>query len=37
MSKKLNAVIGFMSGIATGAILGVMYAPDKSSKTREKF
>lgn len=38
MSKsKLNAVIGFMAGIATGAILGVLYAPEKGSKTRKKI
>ncbi len=37
MSKKGNAMAAFLAGAAVGAILGVLYAPDKGSNTREKF
>tara|TARA_R110000868_G_scaffold33519_1_gene121541 strand:+ start:627 stop:875 length:249 start_codon:yes stop_codon:yes gene_type:complete len=35
--KNNKALIGFLGGIATGALLGVLYAPDKGSKTRKKI
>ncbi|MCU0419041.1 MAG: YtxH domain-containing protein [Cyclobacteriaceae bacterium] len=35
--KSNNALITFLAGAAVGAILGVLYAPDKGSVTREKL
>jgi gas vesicle protein len=38
MSKKSgNTLLIFMFGAATGAILGILYAPDKGTATREKL
>jgi gas vesicle protein len=38
MGKKgSNAMMAFITGAAIGAILGVLYAPDKGSATREKL
>jgi gas vesicle protein len=38
MSKSTkNVLIGFLTGIAAGAVIGILYAPDKGSKTRNKI
>ena len=38
MSKKGgNTLLAFFVGAATGAIVGILYAPDKGSNTREKL
>jgi gas vesicle protein len=38
MSKKSgNSLLAFLLGAATGALLGVLYAPDKGENTRQKL
>ncbi len=38
MGKKANnALMAFLAGAAAGAIIGILYAPDKGSNTREKL
>jgi len=37
MSKSTNTLLSFLLGAATGAILGILYAPDKGSNTRDKL
>ena len=37
MNKKTNSTLIFLLGAATGAILGILYAPDKGSNTRDKL
>ncbi len=37
MGKKSNTFLAFLTGAATGAILGLLYAPDKGENTRDKL
>jgi gas vesicle protein len=37
MSKNSDSLISFLAGVATGAVLGVLFAPDKGKNTRDKL
>lgn len=37
MSKDSNTIIGILAGTAIGATLGILFAPDKGSKTRKRI
>lgn len=37
MSKNLNTVAAILAGVAAGAAIGILFAPDKGSKTRAKL
>lgn len=37
MSRSSSVIIAFLAGAATGAVLGILYAPDKGSNTRDKL
>lgn len=32
-----NALLGFLTGAAAGAVIGILYAPEKGSKTRKNI
>lgn len=35
--KASNIVLGILAGAAVGAVLGILFAPDKGSNTRRKI
>lgn len=37
MSKGSSNLLAFVVGAATGAIMGILYAPDKGQNTRDKL
>ena len=37
MSTNNKTVIGILGGVAAGALLGILFAPDKGSNTRKKI
>ena len=37
MGKKGNTLLTFLTGAAVGAVIGILYAPDKGVNTREKL
>ena len=37
MSKTTDNLISFLAGAAAGSILGILYAPDKGTNTRERL
>lgn len=37
MSKTTDSLMSFLAGAAAGAILGILYAPDKGTNTRERL
>lgn len=37
MSKTTDNLLSFLAGASAGAILGILYAPDKGTNTRERL
>lgn len=37
MNNNGNTVLGILAGTAVGAVLGILFAPDKGSETRRKI
>lgn len=37
MSKSGSVFLGFLTGVAVGAALGILYAPDEGKNTRDKI
>jgi gas vesicle protein len=36
MGRATNTLIGFVSGVAVGAVVGMLYAPDKGNNLRDR-
>ncbi|MFN4147120.1 MAG: YtxH domain-containing protein [Runella sp.] len=37
MSSSSKTLVAFLAGVATGAVVGILYAPDKGEVTRDKL
>ena len=37
MSNSSNTVVGLLAGTVIGATLGILFAPDKGAKTRQRI
>jgi gas vesicle protein len=37
MGKKTIGLLSFLTGATTGAIIGILYAPDKGTETRDRL
>src|SRR5690606_34424952 len=37
MSKSSNTFLAFLAGAVTGAIVGILFAPDKGENTRDRL
>ena len=37
MSRSSNTFLAFLAGATTGALLGILYAPDKGTNTRDRL
>ena len=37
MANKTSTFLAFLTGMAAGGILGILYAPDKGSNTRDRL
>lgn len=37
MSKTTNTLVSFVAGAVVGAAIGILYAPDKGSNTRDRL
>lgn len=35
--KTRNTILGILGAVAAGAVLGILFAPDKGAKTRKKI
>ena len=35
--KKGNVVLGLLAGLAAGAVLGILFAPEKGARTRRRI
>jgi gas vesicle protein len=37
MSSSSKTLVAFLAGVATGAVIGILYAPDKGEVTRDRL